>query len=102
MTTNSTMAILSTVIAPSTRAPSLVPNTSSVVKNATMTAGATSMVNGPIARCVSKSQPIRSKKSLRYTPQYFEITDPAMSISRIRSHPMIQATISPTVVYVKV
>ncbi len=28
-------------------------------------------------------------------PQYFEITEAAMSISRIRSHPMIQATSSP-------
>ncbi len=36
-------------------------------------------------------------KSLRYTPQYFEMTEPAMSISRMRSHPMIHAMISPMV-----
>lgn len=92
------MAILSTVIAPSTRAPILVPNTSSVVKNATMMIGAISIWKEPNARLVLAFQPIRRMKSLRYTPQYLEITEPAISISRIRSQPMIQAMISPTVV----
>ena len=102
MTTNSTTAILSTVIAPSTRAPIFVPSTSSVVKNATITMGAMSRWNEPIMMFVLKLTPMRRRKSLRYTPQNLEMTEPAMSISRIRSQPMIHAKISPSVAYVNV
>ena len=91
------MPILRIVMAPSTRAPILVPNTSSTVKNPTMMIGAMSMWKAPKLRFVFQPRPMSRMKSLRYTPQYFEMTDPAMSISRMRSHPMIHAMISPMV-----
>ena len=59
------MAILNTVIAPSTRAPILVPNTSSVVKNATMTIGARSTLSGPTCTTVLPCQSMSRMKSLR-------------------------------------
>ncbi len=86
------------VSAPSTRAPILVPNTSKAVKNATTMMGAKSKSNDPMVTLVLMFQPISRKKSLRYTPQYLETTEPAMSISRMRSQPITHATISPTVV----
>ena len=95
---NTTMAIFRMVSAPSTRAPILVPSTSSVVKKATMTIGARSKLNEPMEILVLMFQPISSKNWFRYTPQYLETTEPAMSISRIRSQPITHATISPTVV----
>ena len=57
-----------------------------------------SSLNEPMAMLVLMFQPISSKNWLRYTPQYLETTEPAMSISRIRSQPITHATISPTVV----
>ena len=95
---NTTMAIFKMVSAPSTRAPILVPITSSAVKKATMMTGARSKLNEPMAMLVLMFQPISSKNWLRYTPQYLETTEPAMSISRIKSQPITHATISPTVV----
>ena len=76
----------------------MVPSMSSAVKKATMISGATSKLNDPMAMLVLMFQPINRKKSFRYTPQYLETTEPAMSISRIRSQPITHAMISATVV----
>ena len=102
MTTKRTIPIFRTVNALSTRVDSLVPNTSSTVNSPTIISGATSTDRLPTCTCVVVFQPIRCRKSLRYTPQYFAMTEPAMSISRIRSQPITQATSSPIVVYVNV
>ncbi len=42
--------------------------------------GARSKLNEPMAMLVLMFQPISSKNWLRYTPQYLETTEPAMSI----------------------
>ena len=93
--TKSVMATLMMVNTLFTRVLSLVPRASSAVKMPTMTTGPHSTSTPPSVSVVGMSMPNRPNASDRYTPQNFAITADPSSISRIRSHPMIQATNSP-------
>ena len=93
--TNSVIATLMTVNTLFTRVLSLVPSASRAVKTPTITTGPQSRCTPPSSSVVGTSRPNRPNASARYTPQNFAITAEPRSISRMRSHPMIQATTSP-------
>lgn len=80
-----------------TRVDSRVPIASSVVKMPTTSTGPHSTLTPPTWNDIGTCSPNSPSASPTYTPQNLAITAAASSISRIRSHPITQATPSPMV-----
>src|SRR3954454_3046657 len=103
---NSRMSSLIATMTRFTRALSVTPRTSSnVIARTTKTAGTlkTPPSDGDLAIASGNENPnAASRKALRLPPQPTAIAATETPYSRIRSQPMIQATISPSVAYVYV
>src|SRR5687768_12190183 len=92
----STASLMTTMIV-LVRADSLTPITSSAVM--TRTTSAAGRVKGAVVIPVGRTMPTSASSDTAVAPQPSATVEDASEYSRIRSHPMIQATSSPSVAY---